>query len=130
MQHDQNIFDELDADDLRLVHRAARLSNPVFLEALLKIKPQYTNKASSDRLFTPLHVAIIQADADQKSGKFREAEFLKVVEILLKNNADLDAEDRYGTTPKQYMAALKGFGNFDLDRRKTELLTTADAIAV
>jgi ankyrin repeat protein len=130
MQHDQNIFDELDADDLRLVHRAARLSNPVFLEALLKIKPQYTNKASSDQLFTPLHVAIIQADADKQSGQFRKAEFLKVVEILLKNNANLDAEDGCGKTPKEYMAALKGFENVDLEQWKSELSTTDDAIAV
>lgn len=130
MQHDQNIFDELDADDLRLVHRAARLSNPVFLEALLKIKPRYTNKASSDQLFTPLHLAIIQADADKQSGQFRKAEFLKVVEILLKNNANLDAEDRDGNTPKEYMAALKGFEDFDLEQWKSELSTTADAIAV
>ena len=130
MQHDQNIFDELDADDLRLVHRAARLSNPVFLEALLKIRPKYINKASSEQLFTPLHVAIIQANDDQKSGQFKKAEFLEVVKILLKNNADLDAKDIYGHSPKEYLAGLKGFEDFNLEKWKAELSTTADAIAV
>ncbi|MEY3721656.1 MAG: hypothetical protein RL618_2175, partial [Pseudomonadota bacterium] len=130
MQHDQSIFDTSDTDGLNLVHRAARSGNSVFLEALLKIKPQYTNKASSGQLLTPLHVAIIQADADKKSGKFRGDEFLNVVEILLKNNADLDAEDEDRHTPKDYMAALKGFDNVDLEQWKSELSTTADAIAV
>ncbi|NCW78489.1 MAG: ankyrin repeat domain-containing protein [Oxalobacteraceae bacterium] len=130
MQHDQSMFDTSDADGLKLVHRAARLSNPVFLEALLKIRPKYINKASSEQLFTPLHVAIIQANDDQKSGQFKKAEFLEVVKILLKNNADLDAKDIYGHSPKEYLAGLKGFEDLNLEKWKAELSTTADAIAV
>ena len=130
MENDERIFDELDADGLRLVHRAARFCNPVFLEALLKIKPQYTNNASDKQKFTPLHAAIIQANEDKKSGKFKRAEFLKVVQILLKNNADLDAKDIYGYTPKEYMAELKGFEKFDLERMKDQLSTMTHAMAV
>ena len=130
IEKDKGLFDRLDSDNLRLVHQASRLHNPVFLEALLKINPDYANNVSAPDLFTPLHVAIIQAREDIEAGKFKKAEFSKVVDILLRYNANLDVRDSNGPTPKEYMGALKGFEDFDLEKRKADLLAASGAVAV
>jgi ankyrin repeat protein len=79
---------------------------------------------------TPLHVAIAGADERRKEGSLNKQEFLRVVDILLENNANLDAEDSNGNTPKDYMSGLKGFEQINLEDRQSELVQKKNLLAV
>ncbi len=127
---DNSILGENDKYNLKPVHYAASQPNPVFVEALLKIEPAYVNNVCDDQQMTPLHVAIVSAYHNQKKGSLKKTEFLKVVDILLKNNADLDAKDANDVTPRQYMSEFKEFESFDLEARKSKLLRDSNLVAV
>ena len=81
-------------NNLTPAHHAAYWGEVKILEQLIKHDADINADNGNDRGWTPLHSAAI-------SGGLKKRK--EVIELLLKNNADINKEDKFGWTPKDYM---------------------------
>jgi len=97
--------DPLKADEALV--EAARRGKSKFVESLLKVELLVESKekqrpvnvnATNDRRQTAIHLAIEHRDAKYGS----EQKYLKIIELLLRENANINAQDSDGQTPLHY----------------------------
>lgn len=86
--------DEIPTDNEEALHLALRKNDSSFIETLLALQVN-VNWPDYETGLTPLHVA----------GSCNKSEsYLKIVEILLNNGANVNAQDSAGNTPLHYLA--------------------------